>query len=65
MLVLSRKQGERIHIGEDIVLTVVVLKNNQVRIGVEAPRSLDVLRGELLSSHQSEPEVSEGEPFTG
>ena len=48
MLVLSRKLGEKIVIGENIVLTIVAIKGNQIRVGVEAPRSVSVWRGELL-----------------
>lgn len=48
MLVLSRKRGERIHIGEDIVITVVDVDRGKVRIGVEAPRDVPVYRQELL-----------------
>lgn len=47
MLVLSRKANEQIRIGDDVVLTVVRLKGNQVAIGIEAPKSVRVLRGEL------------------
>jgi carbon storage regulator len=47
MLVLSRKPGESIHIGDNIVLTVVALKSNQVRIGIQAPEDVRVLRQEL------------------
>ena len=48
MLVLSRKLGEKIIIGDNIVLTVVAIKGNQIRVGVEAPRSVSVWRGEVL-----------------
>lgn len=48
MLVLSRKRGERIHIGADIVITVVDIDRGKVRIGVEAPRDVDIYRQELL-----------------
>ncbi|MEI8256158.1 MAG: carbon storage regulator, partial [Deltaproteobacteria bacterium] len=47
MLVLTRKQQERIHIGENITITVVRLQGNTVRIGIEAPREVRVLRGEI------------------
>jgi len=53
MLVLSRKQGERIHIG-GVMLTVLKLTGGQVRLGVDAPRDVVVLRGELRDS----PEVT-------
>ena len=48
MLVLSRKLGEKIVIGDNIVLTVVAIKGNQIRVGVEAPRQVSVWRGELM-----------------
>jgi carbon storage regulator len=50
MLVLSRKLGESIVIGDDVVVTVRQLRNGQVRLSVKAPRSVPVLRQELLSS---------------
>lgn len=52
MLVLSRKLGEKIVIGDNIVLTVVAIKGNQIRVGVEAPRKVSVWRGELLADHE-------------
>jgi carbon storage regulator len=47
MLVLSRKAGETIHIGEDIRITVATVHGNRVRIAVEAPEEVLILRGEL------------------
>jgi len=47
MLVLTRKPGESIHIGNNIVLTVVSLKGNQVRLGLQAPADIRILRQEL------------------
>lgn len=47
MLVLTRKRGERIMIGDDVVLTVIEISGDQVRIGIEAPRSVSVMREEL------------------
>ena len=47
MLVLSRKVGERIWIGDDIAITVVRLTSGGVRIGIEAPTELAVVREEL------------------
>jgi len=47
MLVLSRKVGERIWIGDDIAITVVRLTSGGVRIGIEAPNELAVVREEL------------------
>jgi carbon storage regulator len=48
MLVLSRKRSERIMIGSDICITVVKLEGNQVRLGIDAPSELPVMRAELL-----------------
>ena len=50
MLVLSRKVGERILIGKDVVITVVRISQGTVRIGVEAPRETSVIREEVLKS---------------
>ena len=47
MLILSRKSGERIRIADDIVIVVREIKGNRVSIGIEAPKPVCVLRGEL------------------
>jgi carbon storage regulator len=47
VLVLSRKVGERILIGDRIVVTVAKLENGQVRLGIEAPREIAVFREEI------------------
>ena len=47
MLVLTRKQGEKIRIGNDIVLTVVGVSDNQIKIGIEAPEDVKILREEI------------------
>ena len=47
MLVLSRKKGEQIRIGDDIVITIHRVSGNRVSIGIEAPASLRIVRGEL------------------
>jgi len=48
MLVLSRKTKQTIMIGSDVVVTVVLVKGNRVKIGIEAPDNVNVVRGELL-----------------
>lgn len=48
MLVLSRKVGSSIRIGKDITLTVVKIDRNQVRLGIEAPLNVQILREELV-----------------
>lgn len=47
MLVLSRKLGERIVIGDNIVVTVVKIDRNQIRLGIEAPTEVAVYREEI------------------
>lgn len=47
MLVLSRKIGEKILIGDNIVLTVVKIDRNQIRLGIEAPSDVRVFREEI------------------
>lgn len=47
MLVLSRKEGEQLIIGDDIVLTISRISGNRVAVGIEAPRSVRIIRGEL------------------
>ncbi len=49
MLVLSRKSGESIVIGNDITITVVEFRGDQVRLGIDAPRSVPVYREELYA----------------
>lgn len=48
MLVLSRKLGERIIIGDNIVVTVVKIDRNQIRLGIEAPAEVGVYREEIV-----------------
>lgn len=48
MLVLTRKQSEKIRIGDDITITVLRMKGKTVRLGIQAPNNINVLRGELL-----------------
>jgi carbon storage regulator len=47
MLVLSRKVGERIHVGDNVVLEIRRIAGNRVTLALDAPRSVRILRGEL------------------
>jgi carbon storage regulator len=49
MLVLSRKLSQQILIGSDITITVVRIEGNHVRLGIEAPPGVSVLRDELIT----------------
>ncbi len=50
MLVLSRKAGEKVHIGEDIVVTVLEVQGQRIRLGIDAPADVPVRRAELSFS---------------
>jgi len=57
MLVISRREGQRVQIGEGITITVVRVDPKSVRIGIEAPKDTVVMRTELLvRSEQPSPE---------
>lgn len=50
MLVLTRKPGEKIFIGDNMSLTVVEIKGDSVRIAVDAPREIKIYRGEIYEA---------------
>jgi carbon storage regulator len=56
MLVLTRKNGESIKIGDDIEITIISSKNDHVKIGISAPKNIDVFRKEIFEQIQSENE---------
>ena len=60
MLVLSRKLGEKIQIGEDICITVVDIDRGKIRLGIEAPREVPIFRQELGSAPKSWRFISNG-----
>jgi carbon storage regulator len=49
MLILTRRVGESLMIGDDVTITVLGVKGNQVRIGVDAPKEVAVHREEILN----------------
>jgi carbon storage regulator len=53
MLVLTRKLMEKLFIGDDICVTVVRLEGGQVRLGIDAPREVAVVRAELIGERSS------------
>ncbi len=54
MLVLSRKESQRIRLGDSIVITIVKISGDKVRVGIEAPSDVLVLRDEL-EAHECRP----------
>lgn len=66
MLVLTRKQQEKIQIGDDVVITILKVKGNSIRVGIEAPKDVRVVRGELPKSEtpQSGTDVADADQST-
>jgi len=60
MLILTRRVGETLVIGDDVTVTVLGVKGNQVRLGVNAPRDLPVHREEIYERIQQEKQAAAG-----
>ncbi len=60
MLILTRKSGESLMIGEDISVTVLGVKGNQVRIGIDAPKDISVHREEVFDKIKDKSEEDNG-----
>ncbi len=60
MLVLSRKPGEKMFIGDNVAITVVRIGPNTVRLGIEAPKSMNIVREEIA---EKQPQSSTQEEF--
>jgi carbon storage regulator len=54
MLILSRKTNEKIMIGDDISISIIEIRGDQVRIGVDAPKSVKVFRQEVFDAIKAE-----------
>jgi carbon storage regulator len=54
MLILSRRLNEKIVIGEDIIVSVVEVRGDQVKLGIDAPRNVKVFRQEVFNAIQEE-----------
>src|SRR3954470_8014122 len=63
MLVLTRKLMEKLYIGDEITVTVVRLEGGQVRLGIDAPKEIPVIRGELRSIVEEAPTPPEPRPL--
>ena len=64
MLVLSRKPGEALRIGDDVEITVVEVKGDMVRLGIQAPRTVQVWRKELWEAIVAENQKAAEEALT-
>lgn len=60
MLILTRRVGETIVIGDDVIITVLGIKGNQVRIGINAPKDVSVHREEIYQRIQNEKKETPG-----
>ncbi len=58
MLILTRRVGETLVIGENVKLTVLSVKGNQIRLGVEAPKSVSIQRSELSTDNEQKDKLA-------
>ncbi|CDF58030.1 carbon storage regulator [Thermobrachium celere] len=58
MLILTRKQGEKIKIGENIEITILDISQGNIKIGIEAPKNIKVIRSELLDEVKNQNIIS-------
>lgn len=57
VLVLSRKNDEKIHVGDNITITILAITGNRVKLGIDAPKEITILRSELRPDKQIEGEI--------
>lgn len=62
MLILTRRVGETLMIGEDVTVTVLGVKGNQVRIGINAPKNLAVHREEIFQRIKRDSQAKAADP---
>ena len=61
-LMLKRRRGEGVYVGQDVLITVVEVSGHSVRLCVQAPKGVPVMRAELLPDDECVTSESEGEP---
>ncbi|SHF37619.1 carbon storage regulator CsrA [Desulforamulus putei] len=54
MLILSRKKNEAIHIGDNIIVTILDVSGETIKIGIDAPKNIQIFRSEVLNAIQQE-----------
>jgi carbon storage regulator len=54
MLVLSRREGEAVMVGTDVTIVILGVKGRQVRVGISAPKSVDIYRKEIFPNAQQD-----------
>ena len=64
MLILTRRVGEALKLGEDITVTVLGVRGNQVRIGIDAPKSVAIQREEIYSTAVTDPTPEIGDELS-
>ena len=64
MLVLTRKIGEKVMIGDDVSVTILGLFGNHVRLGINAPKSVDIHREEIYVKIQNENQDSDTQQYS-
>lgn len=64
MLILSRKTNQKIFIGDSIELTIIEIRGDQVKVGVEAPRSVKIFRQEVYEEIQRENRAASDSPWS-
>lgn len=65
MLILTRRVGETVMIGDDVTITVLGVKGNQVRVGINAPKSVAVHREEIYERIKREQVIGQQGPGSG